>query len=257
MKKWLGIALCVAGVVTITHWPGTATANTQSDGQKGQMDAKYLEEAFAATGATASGFVINSWAQLDDNFDEMSQISKIVGKTAQDLSITHAKVIKRTEDGERYYEIQGDRPSGASAAVIVTSLDAPDDGTQTVMVVREDATKYQKDTLSNDLEQLNKTARIWTNNPVISACIEGSTDDRMGDAVTRQLIQHVFARVDAKRVEGITTGDVTSISGYSPLGPDFIQTNGRKMNLQVGLHYNDVDHRMNVVVGTPIITITY
>lgn len=259
MKKWLGIALCVVGAITIMHWPATAKADTQTqqDGHKAEMEAKYLEEAFAATGATANGYVINSWAQLNAKFVSMDTISKIVSASAQDLSIEHAKVIKRNIDHERYYELQGQRPDGSSVAVIGSSLDGAVTGSQTVMVVQENAPKYNASTLSTDLAQISQTAQNWTNDPVVSACIEGSTDDKMDVAEANNAISHVFAKVQAKRVEGIATGDVTSISGYSPLGPDSIQTSGRKMNLQVGLHYNDVDHRMNVVVGTPIITITY
>jgi len=93
--------------------------------------------------------------------------------------------------------------------------------------------------------------------PQISACIEGSTNGTiLGDSVTR-VVSQAFDAVGAHEVEGLKTNLVTSMSGYSPEESNVILTNGHPMNLQVALHFDTVTHRTNVLVGTPIITVTY
>ncbi|MBX5437739.1 MAG: YwmB family TATA-box binding protein [Alicyclobacillaceae bacterium] len=93
--------------------------------------------------------------------------------------------------------------------------------------------------------------------PQLSACVEGSLSARLVGARQPYMIRRAFEAVHASRVEGVQSGVETSVSGYTPLAPMYILSNGRRMNLQVAVHFDRYHQRTDVLVGTPIILATY
>lgn len=71
---------------------------------------------------------------------------------------------------------------------------------------------------------------------------------------TTQKLMHIF---DAKEVEGMETNQTVSISAYSPMFSDTIQTRGGAMNLQVATHRDERTGKLIVTIGSPIITVEY
>lgn len=59
--------------------------------------------------------------------------------------------------------------------------------------------------------------------------------------------------VQAKMVEGIQGETLTSISFYTPRGGRWAEVKGRKINLQVALHYDKSQDETNIYVGAPLI----
>ncbi|MCL6627219.1 MAG: YwmB family TATA-box binding protein, partial [Alicyclobacillus shizuokensis] len=111
--------------------------------------------------------------------------------------------------------------------------------------------------LAQLLARLRETAESTGGKAQISACIEGSLSARLIGAQQRQVIQQAYEAVHAARVEGVQSDLETSVSGYTPLAPTYILTDGRRMNLQVAVHYDAYHRRTDVLVGTPIILSTY
>jgi hypothetical protein len=72
-----------------------------------------------------------------------------------------------------------------------------------------------------------------------------------------QWIQQAMKRMRAREVEALRTAPTTSVSCYSPLFPDGLNTQGGFMNLQVAARMDPLHHRIAVTMGTPIITIEY
>jgi TATA-box binding len=76
-------------------------------------------------------------------------------------------------------------------------------------------------------------------------------------AKKEQWIQQALKRMRAREVEALRTAPTTSVSCYSPLFPDGLNTQGGVMNLQVAARIDRLHHRIAVTMGTPIITIEY
>jgi hypothetical protein len=79
----------------------------------------------------------------------------------------------------------------------------------------------------------------------------------MSDGQRIHWAQTVLQNVHAVRVEGLTSNNVTSISGYSHGQDIAILAAGHPINLQVAAYYNAYRHHTDVLVGTPVITIPY
>lgn len=81
------------------------------------------------------------------------------------------------------------------------------------------------------------------------------TMDRATD--TSAIAHHIIKQLHAKEIEGIQTDQTVSLSAYSPLFSEQIQTMGGAMNLQVATHRNQADGKLVVTIGSPIITVEY
>jgi hypothetical protein len=81
------------------------------------------------------------------------------------------------------------------------------------------------------------------------------TLDRVTD--TSAIAHHIIKQLHAKEIEGIQTDQTVSLSAYSPLFSEQIQTMGGAMNLQVATHRNQTDGKLIVTIGSPIITVEY
>jgi len=88
----------------------------------------------------------------------------------------------------------------------------------------------------------------------IFACAQGFYSDKI-DIVVSKKANEILSRFHAKVIEKVEEKTFESVSAYTNHWKDSIKTNGRKMNLQVGLR--SVDQGTTVTIGTPIITIEY
>ncbi|MXQ52868.1 YwmB family TATA-box binding protein [Shimazuella alba] len=84
----------------------------------------------------------------------------------------------------------------------------------------------------------------------IQGNIEHSTD-------TLKIAHNIVKQLHAKEIEGMETDQTVSISAYSPMFSESIQTRGGTMNLQVATHRDMRSGKLVVTIGSPIITVEY
>lgn len=84
----------------------------------------------------------------------------------------------------------------------------------------------------------------------IQGNLEHSTD-------TIKVAHNVVKQFHAKEIEGMETDQTVSISAYSSVFSESVQTKGGKMNLQVAAHRDVKDGKLIVTIGSPIITVEY
>jgi len=253
MNKWfVGSVLVAALVWAIPHGAAGAVANSPY-----VSEANYIESAFRATGATGSSYLIHNWTEVNHDFVAQTQLQDWSRILTKELGIQNAKILSHSDSYEHFLEVYGGWPGQATVSVTLSSLKFPNSPSLTIAVVRAERTDGDIRRLSAELNQVGQAVTKMQWSPQISACIEGFTGARMSAAQADEAVRAAFQAVGASRVEGVTANGLTSISGYSPQVPGYILTNGRKMNLQVAVHYDEYHRRTNVLVGTPIITKTY
>jgi hypothetical protein len=262
MRLWLWLAIGIGALLVFLRVPLTPGAVfSPSPAQAAERQAAYLSEAFLASKAHPTGFEVHDWTQVNRQFMTVRQLSILAKKLQQELRVRNAKVTQKAVGKETYVAVRGLATDGGTVAIFLSSFQGQQGSGQTVLVIREDVSHLHPHdvhkNLSNDLETVAKATAELHLSSQISACIQGYVGDRMEDGQQDKLAARVMQAVHAQRVEGIKTGLLTSISAYSPLGSTFITGNGHKMNLQIAVHYDDYHQRTNVVIGTPIITVTY
>jgi len=216
-----------------------------------------VEKAFQASDATAAQSEIHSWDVINHQFESMQELAGITGRILQDFPVQNAKIVKQKDKTEHFYEIYGQRPAGESATVVLSSFKFPNQPSQTILIVRDDSEKPNMAQFTREYEQMGATLRTLGYTPEISACIKGFTNDRISGGSKVSYENQVFQSVQAREIEGINTQNVISLSAYSPNCSNYILSDNRKMNLQLGLHYDSVRKQTEIILGAPFITITY
>ncbi|MGV3488645.1 MAG: YwmB family TATA-box binding protein [Tuberibacillus sp.] len=95
---------------------------------------------------------------------------------------------------------------------------------------------------------------LFQQNGKLFACAQGFYSDKM-DIVISKKTKEILSRFHAHVIEQVEEKTFESVSAYTNDWKDSIKTNGRKMNLQVGLR--TIKEGTTVTIGTPIITTEY
>lgn len=103
---------------------------------------------------------------------------------------------------------------------------------------------YQK--LGEFLEKLNVQEEV-------GVTYTGTIPDFIAEEGCCKLAQKAAQAVQAQRIEGINDETLTSLSFYTPQGGKWADVQGRKINLQVALHYDEFQDVTNIYVGIPLI----
>lgn len=292
MRNWVfaGMALVIVWTMVVVAGPADATtqiavpswtANRQHlmaspaqrlGLQRSRAESTFLLQAFAASGATPTGYLIHDWTQVNQKFVSLTQLQSWAGNISQYLAISSPHAVTRRTKGENFYEIYGAGPGNTQVRVVLSSFQfgkTQDTGAtistsqsalgqaETLLVISLQQNDAHLAGLTTDWERMDQTLTQANWVPQISACIEGFRNDRMGDGQRVRWANLVLQNVHAVRVEGLTLHNVTSISGYSQGQDIAILANGHPINVQVAAYYNAYRHHTNVLVGTPVITIPY
>ncbi|HSU79222.1 MAG TPA: YwmB family TATA-box binding protein [Candidatus Angelobacter sp.] len=114
-----------------------------------------------------------------------------------------------------------------------------------------DETKWKNQISSTVQDQINQF--IDTNGKIFS-CASGDFGDKM-DVVLSKKSERILKVLKAKPIEADHEKTFTSVSAYTELWKETIQSERKRMNVQLGLR--TVNHRTTVTLGTPIITSEY
>ncbi|MGG6447403.1 YwmB family TATA-box binding protein [Pseudobacillus badius] len=89
--------------------------------------------------------------------------------------------------------------------------------------------------------------------------IKGEVDERnIGRGKLVKKAKGLMDSLDAVEIESLVEEDFVSLSGLSTKWENSINLDGnKKMNLQIAMRFNPKNDRLNVTVGTPIVTTEY
>ncbi|MBA4602976.1 YwmB family TATA-box binding protein [Thermoactinomyces mirandus] len=104
----------------------------------------------------------------------------------------------------------------------------------------------------------DKATRVLLDHGIVPSYHYSVQGSKQADIKNHEhLLAQVFQLLKAKEVEAMRTGHIISISAFSPLMPEGIETKGGMMNMQAAIRTSSDAHRMTLTLGTPIITIEY
>ncbi|MGG5255167.1 YwmB family TATA-box binding protein [Neobacillus sp. SM06] len=142
-----------------------------------------------------------------------------------------------------------------SLQILTTHTNGP---AYTYVVYRVSGKQWTKQTESffTTDQYKNRLTDIFLGNPTIFSSIKGKINDKMDTALPKTA-KNIMKRFKAKEIEALKEDQFISVSAYSPLFKESIQTKNDNMNLQIGLRNEGLGAGTTVVVGTPILTIEY
>lgn len=235
----------------------SSRSSTGAHDSTSSVEADYVERSFGAMHAQVAGYLIHNRSQLNEKFLSETDLQEIAREIKQELGLRNAKLLSNSGKYQNYLQLSGEWPDATDVTVTLSSFHDDTEPDSTILSIRVHSQAGQLQNFGHDVSRVKQAVTNLQSTPQISACIEGFTSARMVGVQTDNLISQAFSVVHADVIEGVKSDLLSSISGYSSEAPGYILTNGRKMNLQVAVHYDAYHHRTNVLVGTPIITETY
>lgn len=217
----------------------------------------FLMKAFSATNADVEGYDIHDWSVIDAKYRSMGELKTMAENLNKTLKIEHPTASTDDSGDQNSYSLHGTFVDGSDVELVIKSMKFQEHAPQTVLAVSiardtKDLSEYDR-----QIQTVRQTAVAAGSVPQISTCITGLLADKMKDSDSNALVKTVFRKVKATEIEGVRSDLVTSVSGYSPLTKDYIVTNNKKMNIQVAVHYDGIQKKTRVLVGSPIVTIEY
>jgi hypothetical protein len=218
---------------------------------------EFLTKAFNVTEAEVEGYSIHNWSVLDKEYRTPEELKALALKLKGPLGLQQAKEAQEAQGDKNSYVLRGQWKDGSDVSLTLNSMKFQEQAPQTVLAIRIEREASDLQTYASAIRLVREAVRGINAVPQISTCIKGLLPDKMKDGETNDLVETVFHKVKAKEIEGVRSGLVTSVSGFSPLTKDYIVTNGNRMNLQVAVHYDAQQGKTRVIVGSPIVTIEY
>ncbi len=206
------------------------------------------ETAFNATGAIPSGYSLNGWVSLPAS-KHPPGLSRLVARLARRA---HVRGPVRSSVGLSYRqaEILSQRGS-VRTQVIVERLASG----ATYAVVNRSA--------GDGFYGLSQSIR-WADRLMggaradhLAVNLEGYVHRRLNAADACRLIARAFSTVGAHSVNRVATSKFVSVTGDTSVLSHHNVLQGRPINLQVAVNYNAYLHATEVLVGTPLLTVTY
>ncbi|WP_134702573.1 YwmB family TATA-box binding protein [Ammoniphilus sp. YIM 78166] len=93
--------------------------------------------------------------------------------------------------------------------------------------------------------------------PHFNTCVQGFYNVTLENDVQLMKLRKLLDLLGAEVVEQVADPTVISISAYTSRLSSYILTNGRPMNVQAGIHVDQLLGLTRITIGTPIITIEY
>jgi hypothetical protein len=220
--------------------------------QADQLVPKRLLHAMENIGVHPTSYVVHHSGRTSERLTP-SQVAENVRQWVNELSLSHLE--KSVDaDGIRY-DASGKWGKGLAVSFYLI-IDHPDAGTsQPYMALQVTSRGQQK----NDWWGAADRIQGFLNKRGIPAHLHYSIQGNINEhsANISGTAQRVMRHLKAKEIEGMATNQTVSISAYSPVLSDTIQTRGGAMNLQVATHRDERTGKLIVTIGSPIITIEY
>lgn len=252
MKKLAYSVLIICLIIGVIYaYPTSPTFAKEL--QLGDM----LTRAFDASGADAEGYSVHDWSIVNNSFVGMDRLADMGKKMNEVLQIQNPQEYKNNELQQNVYQLHGKWDTLTDVSLVLNSMNLEGQKPHTSLVVKvERHSKNVKD-MTDTINRVKQTVAEVGAAPQISTCIKGFLNDRIKITDRDQLTKRVFSSVNANEVEALRSDLLTSVSGHSALTKEHILTNGKQMNLQVVVQWDDYQKRTRVLVGAPIITIEY
>lgn len=93
--------------------------------------------------------------------------------------------------------------------------------------------------------------------PHFNTCVQGIYNGKLENDVQLTKLTKLLNLLGAEVVEQVEDPTVISISAYTSRLSSYIMTNDRQMNVQAGMHVDQLLGVTRITIGTPIITIEY
>lgn len=216
-----------------------------------------LVVAFENSGAKFQELTAQSWGKIDNENHSLEDIYTLYGKIEKVLG-ANAKIKVEENSDKNYVGITatGKTQEGYELNLTLQSISDNFEKDETYLIVNLiEGMDYQ------EAGKIKKTAESYfqalSASGETSVLISGYYDKMLSEKEKTDKSKKIFAAAGGSIIEGVDTKSYMSKSGYCPNIKTYINTEGKKINLQVALFDNEVQKQTCLFLGSPLIFSEY
>ena len=218
-----------------------------------------LVKSFNNSGAKVICSEIYFWGRIGEEYKTQEELVSLLENVSKDMGILNdagAKAHSAKNDYFSKYEVNGLLPDGQILNMTLTVEKNDSGGKEKVIsgTITQDMSNGGIEETSRKIKEVFNSYKV---SPKLNTCIVGAFDGRLDDAEMNDIASRVFKEAEAKKVEGMRDEKLISVSAYSPSIGESIKINGRKVNLNLAMRFNNNEDKTYIWLATPVITKEY
>jgi len=219
-----------------------------------------LSNAMTATGAKVEEVSVNSWVKLPREAlynaqleDTVAQVMSQLGVNPEEYQLIHQQ--KKNHNIVQAEVISKNFHALVSAQVIPGGMGISE--LEGYLFVTIEAKAEENISIRQMQEKIAGITNKFGSTPHISTCLIGWLDGKLEHGEWPKLLSDAFMAIDAMIIDKLEAEHFVSYTGFTSEITDWLQVDGKRINLNIAMRYNQYDNRTYVTIGSPIITREY
>jgi len=249
LKNWFFGLIFLAGLAAYA-------LNPLAFSQDGGTGEEELVRALESSGAAFQEYRVLAWSVMRDRQLADSEVEGMAHRVASILGMEQPTLTRHREPDFLGLMLGGPVGSHGWLVVAVQAV-AAHPGTastqpETYLLVSL-AGRDQPDGLHQWRQEISAVFEQLSLKPRLSLTVTGTFPGRLDSGQRRQVTKQTFRYLQAKYLEGMEEGDLSSATGYTRLIGNHLTVAGRKVNVNTAVRYHSVDDRTYLSIATPLL----
>ncbi len=248
MKKYCFLIICFILILTMLSFE---TLPTASFCKEEDNTCKKLLDIMEKIEAEPYELKITSWIKLNKSNISRETMEKYLDLALREFKFnTIDKNWMNEENIKSLHKIVKIKEQNAVIDAAVQQIDK-----KTYIIINIEGV-YNEKCLEWELK-LKKYYSFFNAKPEIANNIVGKLAEKMTAQEQKRLIENIFSMTGSSIIEGITTDNVVSYSGWCPDLKQELIVKNNKININVAVHNHELEDIAYVYIGTPVLTCEY
>ncbi|MEW6661883.1 MAG: YwmB family TATA-box binding protein [Bacillota bacterium] len=216
-----------------------------------------LCQSFEASGAEFHRVKVQAWALVNTSFLQPKELEALAYQAAKALG-DEKRLNSSLEQAKHFtgVTLEGEVGAGTYVQIVAQTLEnlpeAVRGGNETFLLIN---LAHSRDMYALPWwqEQVRTAFRQFGGEPHVLVAITGAFPGYLSQRESAAQVKKVLQAAQAKWVEGMTEGNLISVSGYTNSIQNYLVIGGRRVNINVALRYHDTDDRTYLDIGSPLL----
>lgn len=222
--------------------------------EEGVQNESVISTAFENSSANMAEININSHVVIENQFISIDNARQICNDISERLNMIVSSQEEYIEEGFSQIIAQGTLGKNTNATIILQSSQF-DDFKESSIVIDIIGTEDEYD-LEEFCDKI-RTVLYDYGKPNLNLTLIGYYNGFVDNKKLEDIVNGIFSKIRAKKVEGIADESLVSITGYTEKMKDFITVGGKKVNINIAGRYNSYEDKTYIWIGTPLIVTEY
>jgi hypothetical protein len=253
MNTFWGKILTMVGFAFLFAWTVFADQQPAREVEVVKESLQLIVESMESTGAEAERIQLH-YGSTHQTFSDVKEVQAFAEKLGEQVGLTKEAANHESTTFTFHRLHQGVH---TTMRVIAIPSHNQTNEWNSYVTIKLNAEVENMKSIENQLTTMYKGLGEFHIIPLFNTCVQGKYNGKLKNDVQLLRVDQIFENMGAVLVEQMQDPTVKSFSAYTPHIASSIVSNGQRMNVQAGLHIDQLEGITRLTVGTPIITMEY